>query len=132
MQIRILFVGIILSFAFQFSMEAQSIQEEPGVTRVMDSFVQFNREHQTIKGWRVQVLVTTDRRQMERVQREFKTAFPDYELHFKHENPFYHLKTGAFASQNAAWPLLKMIQERYPDAFLVTDEIEMEEVLIYL
>ena len=110
----------------------QGIQEAPEVARAMSSFVRFNQEHQEVRGWRVQILVTTDRRQMEKVQREFISEFPDYNLHFKHENPFYHLKAGAFTSQAAAWPFLKMMQEKYPDAFLVTDDVELEEVLIYL
>lgn len=111
---------------------AQSLTEEPAITQMRESFIDFNKRHQKVKGWRVQILVTTDRRQMENTQRDFKRNFPDYELRFSHENPFYHLKTGAFRTQDAARPFLKQMQEQYPNAFLVTDDIEMQEVLRYL
>lgn len=109
----------------------QSITEDPAITRMMDSFVAYNKEHQEVRGWRVQILVTTDRRQMERVRSRFELTYPEYELHFSHENPFYHLKTGAFMSQQDARPFLFKLRKQYPNAFIVADEIEVGEILKY-
>jgi len=109
----------------------QSIDEDPGVTEMMESFVEFNKEHQTVRGWRVQILVTTDRRLMETTRREFEITYPDYQIHYRHENPFYHLKSGAFLTQASARPFLRLMQEKYASAFVVSDEIDLEEVLLY-
>ena len=112
-------------------MTGQSIEEDPAVTKMMEGFVEFNKAHQTVRGWRVQILVTTDRRQMETTRKEFEATYPDYKIYYQHENPFYHLKSGAFLTQAAARPFLRLMQESYASAFVVSDEIDLEEVLLY-
>jgi len=109
----------------------QSVVEDPAVTQMMESFIEYNKAHQNVRGWRIQILVTTDRRQMETTRREFEMTYPDYKISYRHENPFYHLKTGAFLTQASARPFLRLMQENYSSAFIVSDEIDVEEVLLY-
>lgn len=127
MRLTILCIATFLTY----SLSAQQITEEPAVTRMMENFVAFNKAHQTVRGWRVQILVTTDRRQMERVRSRFERLYPGYELHFTHENPYYHLKTGAFLTQHSARPILQGLRRDFPGAFLVAGEITLKEVLLY-
>lgn len=127
MRLIVLGIAILLTC----SLSAQQVTEEPAVTRMMENFIAFNKEHQTVRGWRVQILVTTDRRQMEQVRSRFKRLYPGYELHFTHENPYYHLKTGAFLTQQSARPVLQELRKDFPGAFLVAGEIELKEVLLY-
>lgn len=122
--LAIVFLGVALS-------TGQTLQEDPGIARMMSEFVAYNKGHQEIRGWRVQILVTTDRRLMENARAKFRARYPDYELLFTHENPFYHLKTGAFLTQSRARPFLRTLQRHFPSAFIVADEIELSEVLIY-
>jgi sporulation related protein len=110
---------------------SQSIVEDPSVTQIMESFVEFNKAHQTVRGWRIQILVTTDRRQMEKTRKEFESTYQKYKIYYQHENPFYHLKSGAFLTQASARPFLRLMQEKYVSAFVVSDEINLEEVLLY-
>ena len=125
-------IAISLFLCEAISAQDVTINEEPSVTRLMNNYVQHNQLHQKVRGWRVQVLVTTDRRQMESTRDEFGELFPDRVLHYKHDNPFYHLKTGAFLTQGAARPYLKEIKEVYKSAFSVADQVEISEVIQYL
>jgi hypothetical protein len=50
---------------------------------------------------------------------------------FEHQNPYYHLKTGAFMSQLDCRPMLKTMQRHFPGAFIVADEFEVSEILDY-
>lgn len=127
---RVLQIVFILCLGF-VTVTGQSIVEDPAVTKMMEGFVEFNKTHQTIRGWRIQILVTTDRRQMEATRKEFEIIYPDYKMYYQHENPFYHLKSGAFITQAAARPFLRLMQENYASAFVVSDEIDLEEVLLY-
>lgn len=129
MKNKFLIVGMLV-FGAALS-HGQSLQEDPGITRMMSEFIAYNKSHQEIRGWRVQILVTTDRRQMENARANFRARYPDYELIFTHENPFYHLKTGAFMTQGHARPFLRTLQRHFPSAFIVADEIELSEVLTY-
>jgi SPOR domain len=111
---------------------AQSVHEDPAVTGIMDRFIEYNHTHEETRGWRIQILSTTDRRTMESMEGKFNRLYPRYKLIFEHQNPFYNLKTGAFLSQQDARPMLKKLQADFPGAFLVTDKFEIAEVLDYL
>lgn len=113
------------------SVSGQSLDEDPAVTQMMTKFLEYNKSHQTVRGWRVQILVTTDRRQVETARTRFERKYPDYKIYYSHEKPFYHLKTGAFLTQATARPFLRILQEEYGSAFIVSAEIELVEVLLY-
>ena len=115
-----------------FNLPAQAITEDPAISRMMENFVEYNRANSKVRGWRIQILSTTDRRVMEETQSKFKWRYPEYELLFVHQDPYYHLRTGAFMSQLDARALLKKLQKDFPAAFIVTDEFEIAEVLEYL
>jgi SPOR domain len=127
-----LFINIFFVFLCCCSLSAQSITEDPAITQLMQSYVSYNQANSTVRGWRIQIMSTTDRRVMEETQSKFKRLYPEYELLFEHQNPYYHLKTGAFLSQLDTRPMLKTMQRQFPGAFVVADEFEMAEVLNYL
>jgi hypothetical protein len=112
-------------------LKAREIIEEPLVAELMDRFVEYNRANTEVRGWRIQVLSTTDRRMMESTQSTFKRKFPEYKLIFEHQNPFYNLKTGAFLTQQDARPMLRKLQKDFAGSFVVTDRFEVSEVLDY-
>jgi hypothetical protein len=114
------------------ALHGQSVNEDPAITRMMESFVQSNKAQSKIRGWRIQITSTTDRRVMEDTQSRFRRIYPEYELLFVHQNPYYHLRTGAFVMQQDARPMLKKLQKDFPGAFIVSDEFEIIEVLNYL
>jgi len=107
------------------------ITESPGITAVMSRWKTYNIEHQEIQGYRIQILATIDRRQMESVQRRFENLYPDYPLHIHHNEPYYHIKTGAFLTMQKAQAFMKKLQSDYPSAIPVTDKLKVEELLLY-
>lgn len=110
---------------------AQSVTEDPEVSRMMENFIQYNKANTKVRGWRIQILSTTDRRVMEDTQGRFRRLYPEYQILFVHQNPYYHLRTGAFLTQQDARPMLKKLQKDFPGAFMVSDEFEIVEVLNY-
>lgn len=110
---------------------SQSIVEEPLVSAMMSSYTAYNKSNTEMRGWRIQLVATTDKRQMEFAKRKFENTYPEYELIFDHEPPFFHLKTGAFLKKQNALPFLEQMKKSYPGAFLVADELEVQELLRY-
>ena len=84
-----------------------------------------------MRGWRIQLLATTDKRQMESNRQKFQSKYPEYKLIFNHEPPFFHLQSGAFLTKQDALPFLERMKKEYPSAFLVSDDIEVSELLKY-
>ena len=107
------------------------IIESPEITSLMQRWKAYNLEHQEITGYRIQILATVDRRQMETVRHKFENLYPEYPIHTTHNDPYFQLKTGAFMTMQKAQAFLKMMQKEYPAAIPVTDEIEMDELLLY-
>ncbi len=105
--------------------------EEPQITSLMDRWKMYNYEHQEIRGWRIQIMATVDRRQIESLQRSFERNYPEYPVHLFHNEPYYHLKVGAFRTMQKAQAFLKKMQKDYPQAIPVTDNLEVEELLLY-
>jgi hypothetical protein len=124
------FVLALCIFACTDEVFAQ-LEEDPQITALMDRWKAYNLEHQEIRGWRIQVLASVDRRQMESAKRTFENLYPDYPVIFVHNAPYFHLKVGAFLTQQKAQAFMKKLQADYPQAIPVTDNIKVEELLLY-
>jgi hypothetical protein len=123
---------IVMVFAFTYAVNAYGqLEEDPQITALMDRWKAYNLEHQEIRGWRIQVLASIDRRQMESAKRTFENLYPDYPVIFVHNAPYFHLKVGAFLTQQKAQAFMKKLQADYPQAIPVTDNIKVEELLLY-
>jgi len=105
--------------------------ESPEIASMMDRWKTYNLEHQELTGYRIQILATVDRRQMENVRHKYENLYPEYPIHTTHNDPYYQLKTGAFLTMQKAQAFLKMLQKEYPAAIPVTDEIKVDELLLY-
>jgi hypothetical protein len=107
------------------------IKEEPQITSLMNRWVTYNLEHQETRGWRIQIMASVDRRQMESARRVFEKRYPEYPVVFVHNEPYFHLKVGAFTTMQRAQAFLNKMQEDYPQAIPVTDNLKVEELLLY-
>jgi hypothetical protein len=105
--------------------------EDPQITYLMERWIDFNKEHQEIRGWRIQIMASIDRRQMESARRTFENRYPEYPVIFVHNAPYFHLKVGAFISMQKAQAFLRKLQEDYPQAIPVTGLLKVEELLLY-
>ena len=107
------------------------IIEQAHVADLMERWKMFNMSNKEVRGFRIQILATTDRRQMENVQREFERKHPDYPIYFSHNEPYWYLKTGAFLTNQKAQAYMKQMSKEYPASIIVTDMIKGEEFLLY-
>ena len=98
---------------------------------MIDRWKMHNLENAEVGGWRIQLLATIDRRQMEKEKQSFERKYPDYPTHMVNNQPYFHLKTGAFLTSQKAQAFLKKLQRDYPGAIIVEDMVKTEELLLY-
>ncbi|HMO40496.1 MAG TPA: SPOR domain-containing protein [Saprospiraceae bacterium] len=105
------------------ALPAQNIQlrEEPQISQMMERFAAINKATATVNGWRVQVLATPDRQQLERTRQIFQYKYPNIPTDWKHANPWYKLYAGAFSTKLEAIRLQYLLRRDYPSAYLVRD-----------
>lgn len=127
---------ILLSFfLFSFFSTATSqgvITEkvDPKVEQLMKRFVELNKSTTTVKGWRIQILATTDRQRMETALQQFQALYPSIPADWVHTKPYYKVRAGAFTTKRDAQSTLYLLKRDYPAAYPVQDtDIKPEELL---
>lgn len=96
----------------------------------MQRFADSNKSKTNVNGWRIQLLATTDRQNMESSLRRFENLYPSIPVDWLHAKPYYKVRVGAFATKRDALRTLYILKEDYPGAYPVQDtKIRPEELL---
>ena len=103
------------------------IDAEPSITAMMNQYLRINKSITHISGWRITVITTVDRRQMEATRIDFQKQFT-YPVKWEYKEPYYHLKAGAFLNRNDAASALENIKKKFNSAFLSIDKIQYNEL----
>ena len=116
----ILFIAVLSTG--QNALLAQEVQlnEDPKVSQLFRNWTNNNRSNPQVEGWRVQIMATTDRKQVEDTRNRFRTYYPDVPAEWTHEKPYYKLRVGAFRSKLEAQAFLETLTD-YAGAYLAKD-----------
>lgn len=104
--------------------------ESADVQQAMQTYIASNRATSLLKGWRVQILSTTDRDRLDQVRNAFRAQYPNLVLTSVHNRPYYMLRAGAFTDKLDAYRLQQFLRPSYPSSYIVQDdEIEPQQLL---
>ncbi len=106
-----------------------AVTSDEDVSRVLDLFSDINEVQDKVEGWRVQLLATTDRQQLETTERKFRADYPSVTVDWVHNKPYYKLRAGAFFTRQEAERLRQNLSEEYEGVYLVKDQVEESELL---
>jgi hypothetical protein len=120
MQKIVFFLGIWLMGSPLVRGQEIQINESPDITQLYKTWVNFNRSHAKITGWRVQIMASPDRTQVEAARNRFRQQYPEVKADWVHEKPYYKLKAGAFRTRLEALAFMSSLLD-YPGAFPVKD-----------
>ena len=116
------FVALFLCFfapGFAFAQEIQ-INEDPKVAALVKTWINNNRINPRVEGWRVQVMSSADRQQVEDGRNRFRTLYPDVPADWVHERPYYKLRVGAFRSKQESLVFIAGLTD-FPGAYPARD-----------
>lgn len=106
-----------------------SVNTSATITQMMDQFTSTNKAETTIKGWRIQIITTNDRRKMETARSKFSSMYPDVELKWNHVAPYYRVKVGAYENKMQLMGFLLELKEDFPGVIPVMDDISKSELV---
>ena len=114
------------------NLQAQSVKlvEEPVITEMMDRFTELNKAKMRVDGWRVQILATTDRVELENAKQTFQYRYPTVPVNWIHNKPYYLLRAGAFSTKLEALHLKYNLERDYSGLYLVKDDAIRPQELI--
>ncbi len=130
MRVALLFFGIWLSVA-SASAQGMYIKEDPMIESMTQRFVEINKSTSTVSGWRIQLLASTDRRNIENAKQKFQAYYPNTFVDWVHEKPYYKVRAGAFLTKLDALRMLYIIKQDFPGAFLAQDKSIRPEEFVY-
>ena len=109
----------------------QNVQfvETADIQRAMLEYKNRYQGDTELSGYRIQYLFTTDRREMENIQRKFEEQYRSIPHEWVHDQPYYRLYAGSFVDRAAAMQLLAHIRESFPTALLVNSRVTIDQVL---
>lgn len=127
---------VVITFTFLSMLKidqtnAQSIvlSEEPAITEMMDKFLAENRLSDQVRGWRIQIMTTDDRRKMESSRAKFSRMYPNTPIQWEHVKPYYKVKVGAWEDKRSLQVFLLEIKNEFPSAIPVMDDIKKAELV---
>jgi SPOR domain len=105
-----------------FRLLAQEVQinEDPAVAQLSNTWVSNNRAAPRISGWRVQIMSSTERMQVEQGRNKFRTQYPEIPAEWTLEKPYYKLRVGAFRSKHEALAFIAELSS-WPGAYPAKD-----------
>jgi hypothetical protein len=119
MKIHVLFL-FLACFSFRLTAQEVQINEDPKVTTLTKTWTNNNRVSPRIDGWRVQIMASTDRLQVESGRNKFRTEYPEVPAEWVLEKPYYKLRVGAFRYKQAALAFISEL-DGWPGAYPAKD-----------
>ena len=123
---------ILIFFVFIYSpMKSQEvvINESPVIKSALENFEVANREETSIKGWKIQIVTTADRRESENAKRKFQNIYPNIPVHWEHKSPYYVVRVGAYEKKIDLMSFLYELKKQFPAATPVVDDIRKIDLI---
>lgn len=117
----ILFAILYLATTEGYSQHNVNIEASPSVDRLMERFKSNGKANENVKAWRIQIITTDDRREMETAKSTFSSMYPSVNIDWKHVAPYYQVRIGYFENKNKLMPFLLELKKTFPSATPVYD-----------
>lgn len=129
---RVLALALALVCVSELAAQVRYVEHGP-FTAMLDAYTTINRDDsRRLPGYRVQIVSTTDRLALEAAEEKFERLYPEYPSAWKHEPPYYKLRTGAFTDRKEATTFLFRLKKEFPSAYpAVVEDIRPSELLVY-
>ena len=112
-----------------FVLQAQvTINEEVEISRAMEAYRSIAQSQEYIDGWRIQIINTDDRRQMEAARSKFASTYPYLKMTWEHVKPYYQVKVGAYKDKMDLESFLRELKNDFPRSIPVRDKINKSEL----
>jgi hypothetical protein len=106
------------------------LEETGSISTMMEKFVKFNLQNGMVDGYRIQIITTTDRREMDEARKNFLRLFPSLPITWKHIAPNYQVRVGAYWNKNDAISAIHDIRRHFPMSTPVSELIDKKEFLL--
>jgi len=107
------------------------IIQDPKVDILVTKHIQINQNKEGTEGFRIQIFSDSgnnSKNQAQTVNDEFTAKFPKINAYLTFKSPNYRVRIGDFRNRLDAQRFLLMIAPDYPNAFIISDKINLPQV----
>ncbi len=115
--------------------EEKSVTEHAAILPVngklnllIQEHIAYNKKHPTIKGYKVQVASSSDRKKVLEIRAKFHAQYPDHEIYYKWKPPYHKLRVGCFRTIWEAKKLRQELLKNFGTAYIVPDDIDIKDL----
>jgi hypothetical protein len=115
-------VSILMVLGLQIRAQSNvKVEMSLSVEKYMERFKSSGKANENIKAWRIQIITTDDRREMEIAKSTFTAMYPGVNIDWRHVAPYYQVRIGYFENKNKLMPFLLELKKTFPSATPVYD-----------
>jgi len=103
---------------------------EPAIEKMEAAHIAAWDKVGTMNGYRIQIIAVTgasSKGQAESSYNNFLVQFPDIPAYITFAEPYFRVRVGNYQTRLQAYKELLIIQEIFPDAFIISDKISCIE-----
>jgi hypothetical protein len=107
------------------------VRQDPRITDMLIRHNQINQRRNGTEGFRLEIFFSSEnkaREQAVRVKNEFNLVFPDIASYMLFQTPNFKVRIGDFRNKSEALKTKAYIASKYPNAFIVKDNIRFPEL----
>jgi hypothetical protein len=105
-----------------------TLLQESRIEGIVSKHIEINQKAKGFPGFRVQVYFGSgsDAKSIaNKIRSELNNQYPNLDSYLIYEAPYFKVRVGDFRNRNEAYKAYKMVQDKYPGAFVVDDLIGM-------
>jgi hypothetical protein len=114
--------------------EKLNIKCDPKINEILRQQAEQNKKSGTMIGFRLQIYFGSGENahyQAIRIKTEFLSSYPDVKTYLFFKSPDFIVRVGNFRTKSEALKMQKTLLFKFPNAFIVTDEIVFPELINY-
>jgi len=112
--------------------EKLNIQCDPKINDLLREQTDQNKKSGTMSGFRLQIYFGSGENahnQAMKIKTEFLSSYPDVKTYLLFKSPDFIVRVGNFRTKSEALKMQKSLLYKFPNAFIVADEITFPELL---
>lgn len=105
-----------------------SIHQNDQINQLVLEHLEIMKKQAGIPGYRINIFFDSGKQAKQKAyaqQDSFAVHFPNIPVEIVYNSPYYKVYVGYFRSKSEAFTILKTINRRYPNAFIVNDIIKL-------
>lgn len=102
------------------------LTQPPSIALLLEEHRDFIHKVETAPGYRIQIRTFTRLQEGTNALNAFERTFPDVQAYLLFIEPHYRLRAGDFLDRVEANRVMHQLRSRYPESFIVKDEVRLD------